>query len=91
MLLFGFVITPYKLDLVESIIFIVLFVSYIILLIVRAKKSKQEVEEVQEEGLTLKTLIAGVVLGIVGLFAILGEIAIASIICAVFVIISKID
>ena len=47
MLLFGFVITPYKLDLVESIIFIILFIGYIALLIVRAKKGKQE--EIEEQ------------------------------------------
>ncbi len=87
MLLFGFVISPYKLDLIESIIFVILFISYIILLIVRAKKSKQEVEEVQEEGLTLKTIIASILLGVVGIFAILGEIVIASIVCAIFMII----
>ena len=87
MLLFGFVITPYKLDLIESIIFVVLFISYIALLIIRAKKSKQELEEQKEEGLTLKTVIAGIVLGVVGIFAILGKIIIASIICALFVII----
>ena len=86
MLLFGFVITPYKLDLLESIIFVVLFVSYIILLIVRAKKSKQEAEENKDE-LTIKTIIASVILGVVGLFAILGKVVIASIVCALFVII----
>lgn len=73
MLLFGFVTSPYKLDLLESIIFIVLFVSYIALLIYRAKKGKEEVEEAQEAPATIKNLMLCVILAVAGVLAYLGE------------------
>lgn len=73
MLLFGFVTSPYKLDLLESIIFIVLFVSYIALLIYRAKKGKEEVEETQEAPATIRNLVLCVILAVAGVLAYLGE------------------
>ena len=73
MLLFGFVTSPYKLDLLESIIFIVLFISYIALLIYRAKKGKQEVEEAEEVPSNIKNLVMCVMLAIAGILAYLGE------------------
>ncbi len=73
MLLFGFVITPYKLDLVESIIFIILFVLYILLLIYRAKKGRTEEEETQEAPATIKNLILCVILAAAGVLTYLGE------------------
>ena len=73
MLLFAFVTTPYKLDVVESIIFIVLFVLYIVLLIYRAKKDKQEVEETTEAPSTLKNLILCVILASAGVLAYLAD------------------
>lgn len=42
LILCGFVITPGKLDLVESIIFILLFIGYITFLILRTKKTNKE-------------------------------------------------
>lgn len=71
LLIFGFVITPYKLDTIESIILLLLFASYIALLIIRAKKSNQPIEEENEEPVTKKQLIISVVLAIIGLAAII--------------------
>ena len=72
MLLFGFVITPYKLDLVESIIFVILFVSYIGFLIYRAKKSNtNEVQEEKDEPITKKQIILSIVFVVSGLAAII--------------------
>ena len=71
MLLFGFVISPYKLDLLESIFLLVLFVSYITLLIVRAKKSNQETTLENEEPITKKKLIISIIKAIIGLAAII--------------------
>ena len=87
MLLFGFVISPYKLDLVESIIFIVLFISYIILLIVRAKKGKQEVEEIKEEGISVKNVILSVLIAVAGVLSILAKYYIAIGVMVVFTVI----
>lgn len=70
MLLFGFIITPYKLDLVESIVLLLLFVSYIVSLIYRAKKSNQQEEE-NVEVITKKKIIISIILTIVGLAAII--------------------
>lgn len=72
MILFAFVITPYKLDLIESIIFVVLFISYIALLIYRAKKGRTE-EETQESPATIKNLVLCVILAAAGVLTYLGE------------------
>lgn len=85
MLLFAFVITPYVLDIVESIIFVVLFISYIALLIYRAKKNKTE-ETVDDSPSTVKTLILCVLLAAAGVFAYLEINYIACVIMAIFVI-----
>lgn len=45
LLLFSFVITPYKLNIIESLILVILLVSYILFLIYRAKKNNTTVEE----------------------------------------------
>lgn len=87
MLLFGFVITPYKLDLIESIIFVVLFISYIIFLIIRAKKSETDMEEEVEQKITIKNIIISVLLIIIGIFAILEQNIVAIILTVIFVII----
>ena len=47
--IFGFVVTPYKLGIIESIVLLVLFVSYIVFLILRAKKDKNKNEEKDEK------------------------------------------
>lgn len=49
MLLLGFVITPYELNIIESIILLLLFVAYMIFLIFRAKKSGEETMEVETD------------------------------------------
>lgn len=40
LILFSFVITPYKIDIVESIVLLVLFIGYMVFLVLRAKRSK---------------------------------------------------
>lgn len=69
LLLFGFVITPGKLDLYESIGLIMLFIGYMVLLFVRAKNEQQEEEN--DEPVTKKKVIISVILAIVGLAAII--------------------
>lgn len=73
MILFAFVITPYELDLIESIIFVVLFISYIALLIYRAKKGRTEEEETHESPATIKNLVLCVILAAAGVLTYLGE------------------
>lgn len=87
MLLFGFVITPYKLDLIESIIFVLLFVSYIALLMVRAKKAKQDVQEETEEGISVKNVILSVLIAVAGIFAMIENYYITIGVMVVFVVI----
>lgn len=70
LLIFGFLITPNKLDLIESISLLVLFVGYMILLFARAKKDRTEVVE-ESEPITKKKLIISIILAIVGLAAII--------------------
>ena len=82
-LVFGFVITPNKLDTIESIIFLVLFLSYMVLLFFRAKNGNEE--EVNEEGpVTFKTLILTVLIGVAGVLTILKQETIAVIVMSVF-------
>ena len=69
MIVFAFVITPYKLDMVESIIFIILFVAYIALLIYRAKKGKVDEEETNETPSTVKNLVLCIILAAAGILA----------------------
>lgn len=69
LLLFGFVITPGKLDFYESIGLIILFISYMVLLFVRAKNEQQKEEN--DEPVTKKKVIISVILAIVGLAAII--------------------
>jgi cation:H+ antiporter len=84
LLLFGFVITPNKLDRIESIIFLVLFLSYMVLLFFRAKNGSEE-EEVNEEGpVTFKTLILTVLIGVAGVLTILKQETIAVIVMSAF-------
>lgn len=73
LILCGFVITPGKLDLVESIIFILLFASYIAFLILRAKKTNKEneiKEDIKEEKKI--SIVKCIILTIVGLAGIVG-------------------
>lgn len=71
LVIFGFVITPYKIDIIESITLLLLFASYIALLIIRAKKSNQNIEEENDEPITKKQLIISIILAIIGLAAII--------------------
>ena len=86
MIVFGFLITPYKLDLVESIIYIVLFVTYIGLLIYRAKKGGEEVEETEEAPATIKNVVLSLIILISGVFAYIQSNLISCILMAVFVV-----
>lgn len=63
LILFSFVITPFRVDLIESLIMLVLFVSYIIFLIFRAKKDKK-VEEKSEIKINIFTSVIFAVLGL---------------------------
>ena len=68
-LIFTLVITPYVLDIVESIVFLVIFVSYIVFLIMRAKvdrKNQPEIEENDKKEPIWKSIIF-TVLGIAGI------------------------
>ena len=74
LILFSFVITPLKLDLVESIILLVLFVSYIAFLIYRAKKNPPvELEEQKESKIKSKKvqMLLNIVFVVVGLASII--------------------
>ena len=63
LILFSFVVTPFRVDLIESLIMLVLFVSYIIFLIFRAKKDKK-VEEESEIKINIFTSVIFAVLGL---------------------------
>ena len=63
LILFSFVITPFRVDLIESLIMLVLFVSYIVFLIFRAKKDKK-VEEESEIKINIFTSVIFAVLGL---------------------------
>ena len=72
LLVFGFLITPGKLDLIESISLLVLFVGYMVSLFLRVKNDKSNKEDEQEqETYTKKKIIISVVLAVVGLAAII--------------------
>ena len=72
LLVFGFLITPNKLDLFESISLLVLFVGYMTLLFIRAKKDRSVVEEQEDnEVVTKKKVIISIILSIVGLAGII--------------------
>ena len=75
LILCGFVITPGKLDLVESIIFILLFIGYITFLILRTKKTNKEkgiqddIKEEKDNGKKMEIVksIIFIVLGLAGI------------------------
>lgn len=72
LLVFGFLITPGKLDLIESISLLVLFIGYMVSLFLRVKNDKSNKEDEQEqETYTKKKIIISVILAIVGLAAII--------------------
>lgn len=70
LLVFGFVISPNSLDVIESVVFLIIFVAYIIFLIIRAKK-ENKVEEETEEVISKGKLALSAVLALVGLAAII--------------------
>lgn len=70
LLVFGFVISPNSLDVIESVVFLIIFVAYIIFLIIRAKK-ENKVEEETEEAISKGKLAISAVLALVGLAAII--------------------
>ena len=70
LLVFGFVISPNSLDVIESVVFLIIFVAYIIFLIIRAKK-ENKAEEETEEVISKGKLAISAVLALVGLAAII--------------------
>lgn len=71
LLIFGFIITPYKLDIVESIIFVLLFIAYIVFLFIRSKKNYKEIEEAKEEKITKEIIIKSIIFIVIGLSSII--------------------
>lgn len=72
LLVFGFIITPKKLDVFESIALLVLFVGYMVSLLIRAKNDKTKQEETEEtEPVSKKKIVISVILVLVGLAAII--------------------
>jgi len=69
LILFSFVITPYKIDLLESILLLVLFVGYIIFLIYRAKKNPPIEEEDDQK--KKKPIWLSIIFAVLGLAAII--------------------
>ncbi len=67
LMVLGFVITPYKLDRIESIIMLVLFVAYMFFLVLRAKKSGAQEEIKEEKKSPLWKNIIFAVLGLAGI------------------------
>lgn len=75
LLIFGFLISPNKLDRIESIILLVLFIGYMVFLVLRTKKenkNKEDIEEEPEEKVTKKQVILSILFVILGLAAIIG-------------------
>lgn len=70
LLLFGFVISPNILSVIESVVFLIIFVAYIIFLFIRAKK-ENKAEEETEEAISKGKLALSAVLVLVGLAAII--------------------
>lgn len=69
LILFSFVISPLKLDIIESIILILSFVSYIVFLIYRAKKNPPQEENTEDE--KKPSIIKNIIFAIIGLAAII--------------------
>ena len=71
--LFSFVITPHKINLVESLILVALLVTYIIHLIIRTKESNEEASNDQEENetITKKDILKSIVFVVLGVTAII--------------------
>lgn len=70
LLVFGFVISPNILSVIESVVFLIIFVAYIIFLIIRAKK-ENKAEEETEEAISKGKLALSAILALVGLAAII--------------------
>ena len=70
MVLFAFVITPEKLDRLESIVLLVIFIAYMVFLVLRTKKGNKE-DSNEEEKITKGKLVLSSLLTIVGLAAII--------------------
>lgn len=88
LLVFGFLITPYELTRIESIIFLVLFVAYMVLLFFRAKNGGDDVEEIEEGNPNIKFVISTILVGAAGVLTILGLETIAVIVIALFTLLT---
>ncbi len=72
MFIFAFLISPEKLDRIESIVLLIIFIGYMILLVLRTKKENQNNSaEEDEEKITKGKLVLSSLLAIVGLAAII--------------------
>ncbi len=71
LIIFSFVISPFVIDTVESIIMLVLFAVYLVTLIFRAKKNKPSNELLIEEEQEKPKVFKSIALAIVGLLAII--------------------
>lgn len=67
LILFGFVITPYKLDLIESIILLVSFILYMVFLVIRTKNDNKDVQKEDDEKDEKWHILKSVVVAILGL------------------------
>lgn len=70
LIMFSFVISPLKLDIIESIILILSFVAYIVFLIYRAKKNPPQEEENPEDE-KKPSIVKNIIFAIIGLAAII--------------------
>lgn len=64
LILFSFVISPYEISLVESIILIIIFITYIVTLIIREKKENHEATQIKDRKLPVSIVLT--VIGIIG-------------------------
>ena len=67
LILFSFVITPYKLGLIESITLLILFILYMVFLVIRAKKNGKSIEENTDEKVDKYYICKGVIYSLLGL------------------------
>jgi len=86
LLVFGFLISPFELTRIESLILLLLFLGYMVLLFFRAKSGNETEEENESDSSNIKTLFASVLVGAAGILSILGMVEIAVIAMAMFLL-----
>ena len=80
LMLFSFIITPYVLDLFESLTMLLLFVLYLVHLFIRSKNGTADISEEEQEEITKKKLIINIFLAAIGLASIIigGDLVVTS-------------